>query len=65
MSRGHEKTLKRGILSSEIQKVISYCPVDPVFVAEMVDGKLVLILDDPIFEYLGQEIWDLGVKLGE
>lgn len=31
-------------------KVISYCPVDPVFVAEMVDGKLVLILDDPIFE---------------
>ena len=59
--------MKRGVLGSDlIQAMRKNREIDPVFVAEIVDGRLVLALvDEPEFECIGQDIWDLGVPLDD
>ena len=58
--------MKRGILGSDITKAMKEYEVDPVFVAEMVNGRLCLTLaDETSFEDLGVDLWDNGVPLEE
>ena len=59
--------MKRGVLGSDlIQAMRKNREIDPVFVAELLDGRLCLALvDEPEFECIGQDIWDEGVPLEE